>query len=115
AIDRATRGLMQRPDAPTAIFYSDDQTAAHGCRTLRALGLRSPDDVSVVGFGDNPVCEWLEPPLSTVRQPSREMGCVALEMLVERMLDPRRPADHRVLPTEWVPRASIAPTREAEQ
>lgn len=111
AIARATIELMRRPDAPTAIFYSDDQTAAHGFKALKSLGLRIPEDVSVVGFDDNPLCQWLDPTLSTVRQPSREMGQVALEMLLQRMIDPRRPAEHRVLPTQWVGRESIAPPK----
>ena len=118
AISAATREVLDRSDPATAIFYSDDQTAAHGYVALRAMGRRVPEDVSVVGFDDNPLCQWLDPALSTVRQASDEMGRVAMEMLMGMLGDPRERAaaaageasrvEHRILPTQWVPRRSIA-------
>lgn len=112
-IDSCTRQLMSRPDRPTAIFYSDDQVAADGYRTLQAMGLRIPTDVSVVGFDDNPLCRWLTPQLASVRQPSMEMGKAAMEMLLDEMSPrpgqkPRAP-EGLTLPVEWVARSSIGP------
>jgi LacI family transcriptional regulator len=45
-------------------------------------GLRVPDDISVVGFGDRPEACWVDPPLATVRQPLKEMAASALRLLV---------------------------------
>ena len=109
----STHELMSRSPRPTAIFYSNDHVAAEGYRTLRAMNLRVPEDVSVVGFDDSPLCRWLEPALSTVRQPSIEMGQVAMSMLMEMLQtpvgQPRRPARKATLPVQWIARASIGP------
>jgi DNA-binding LacI/PurR family transcriptional regulator len=110
-INECTRGLASRRDRPTAIFFSDDQVAAEGCCTLRAMGLRIPADISVVGFDDSPLCRWLDPPLASVRQPSVEIGRAAMEMLLsvigrKEIADSNSP-ERRTLGVEWVPRASI--------
>lgn len=116
-IDGATRKAMDRPDRPTAILFSNDQTAAHGAMALRRLGCSIPQQVSIVGFDDNPLCQLIDPPLSTVRQPSMEMGKAAMEMLLELFNRRRNGAPpalksamvpHVVLPTTWVPRKSLA-------
>jgi DNA-binding LacI/PurR family transcriptional regulator len=115
AVAAATRSAVDRPDPATAILYGNDQTAAHGYVALRAMGLRIPDDVSVVGFDDNPLCQWLDPPLSTVRQPSAEMGRVAMERLLEIVsrqswesaAGANGDSPHVVLPTTWIERGSV--------
>lgn len=118
-IAQCTRQLLSRPDRPTAILFSDDQVAAEGYRTIRAMGLSVPDDVSIVGFDDAPLCKWIDPPLATVAQPSVEMGRVAMEMLLDT-LQFTRPAESPqtrqvTLPVQWIPRASIgAPNRSKE-
>jgi DNA-binding LacI/PurR family transcriptional regulator len=108
-----TRQLLDMPDRPTAIFFGNDHTAAHGYRAIKAAGLRIPEDISVVGFDDDPLCRWLEPQLSTVKQPSLEIGRTAMEMLLQ--LPENRPASTEAvsasmtIPTVWTPRASIGP------
>ena len=84
-VDRATREALVRPNRPTAIFFHHDGIAADGCRTIRALGLRIPGDISVVGFDGLPLGRYLTPTLATVRQPTREMGAAAMEMLLALM------------------------------
>ncbi len=111
-IASCTRELMSRADRPTAIFYSDDQVAAEGYRTLRSMGLRVPDDVSIVGFDDSPLCRWLEPALASVRQPSMEMGRAAMRMLLDGIAHQQAnktpaPMGRVTLPVEWLPRASV--------
>ncbi len=82
---RSSRAATSRPWAPT--------------RRPGSLGLRIPEDLSVVGFDDLPTCEWLSPPLTTVRQPLEEMGRVAartlLQLLDGRPRCPPRGAGHR--------------------
>jgi len=103
-----TRQLMSRPDRPTALFCSCDAIARAAYRELLALGVRIPDDLSVIGFDDDPLAEWLTPPLTTLRQPFHNIGQSAMELLCQRMDNPTAPIEHRVLPVELISRASLA-------
>jgi DNA-binding LacI/PurR family transcriptional regulator len=76
----AARTLLDRPDRPTAIFAANDPQALGVYQAARALGLRIPEDLSVVGFDDLPVVAWVEPPMTTVRQPLGEMAAAATEL-----------------------------------
>ncbi len=113
-VERGVHRLMERSDRPTAIFCTNDINAMRTYAPLKALGLRVPQDVSVVGFDDLPFCPYLDPPLSTVRQPFEEMGRIALEMLLKRIEIKKRGekemgAEYRLLTPMWVPRGSTAP------
>jgi DNA-binding LacI/PurR family transcriptional regulator len=102
------RALLQRPDPPTAIMTGDDLQALGVYRVARELRLHIPEDVSVVGFDDLPVAEWVGPPLTTVRQPLVEMAETASE-LVLAMARGEQPAQARVeLSTELIVRESTA-------
>jgi DNA-binding LacI/PurR family transcriptional regulator len=74
------RGLLARPDRPTAIFTSNDMQALGVYQAAREAGLRIPEDLSVVGFDDVPVVAWVDPPLTTVHQPLTEMAATATEL-----------------------------------
>ena len=72
----------------------------------RRIGLRIPQDLSVVGFDDLPVARWVSPPLTTVRQPLAEMGRAAAQMLGE-IIEDRPLRSRRVeLSTELIMRES---------
>jgi DNA-binding LacI/PurR family transcriptional regulator len=107
-VDQCTRELMNLPVPPTAIFCSCDAVARGVYRSLGQLGLCVPGDVSVVGFDDDPLAEWLTPGLTTVRQPFSEMGQAAMEMLSTLMDDPGAQVESRILPVEIVLRGSVA-------
>jgi LacI family transcriptional regulator/LacI family repressor for deo operon, udp, cdd, tsx, nupC, and nupG len=72
-------------DRPTAVTCYNDLVAIGLCRALGELGLRVPDDVSVVGYDDVPLLEFLTPRLTSVRVPTREIGRVAAEILHEEI------------------------------
>jgi len=72
-------------DKPNAILCSNDQTAAILMRTLVQLGHKIPGDIAVAGFDDVRYARLLAPPLSTIRQPCRELGRSAVQMLLERI------------------------------
>lgn len=108
-VEQAAHDLMRRDDAPTAIFCSCDGVAKMLYRKLAQMNLRVPQDVSVVGFDDDPVAEWLPPPLTTVRQPFHEMGKAAIDLLSNLMQNPDKPVEHRTLPVTIVERSSVAP------
>jgi LacI family transcriptional regulator len=108
---------LSRP--PTAIFASSDAAAFGGLAAARERGLRVPDDLSVLGFDDiveaSSVGVGLSGGvgLSTVRQPLREMGRVAVQRLLALLADRSRPAARVVMETELVVRSTTAPPRRA--
>lgn len=90
ARQEALRLLAQR-DRPTAIFAAHDETAMGVLSAARDLGIRVPEDLSVIGFDDIREAAFVNPPLTTIRQPSREIGYAAAKGLVG-MLDGSMPA-----------------------
>jgi LacI family transcriptional regulator len=79
---RAARELFALKQRPTAVFAANDDMAAGVIRVASESGLSVPRDVSVCGFDDTPMSRQIFPSLTTVRQPSREMGrTAALELL----------------------------------
>jgi len=117
-VTAATKDLMSRPAPPTALFCSCDAVARSASRALMGMGIRIPQDVSLVGFDDDPLAEWLTPALTTVRQPFSAMGQAAIEALCKRMANPAAAVEHLVLPVALVRRASLAApggTVDAEQ
>ena len=106
------RALFGLADPPTAIFACNDLQALGVYQAAREARLHIPEDLSVVGFDDLPVAQWVGPPLTTVRQPLVDMAVAAAE-LVLRMADGELPAQPRVeLATELVIRESTAPPHD---
>ena len=94
---------------PTALVCAGDELAAVAMRTLWSMGLRVPDDVSVMGYSDFSFAALLHPALTTVSQPFVEMGRVATQILLEKLT--RRPQKQDspseiVLPTKLTLRNS---------
>jgi LacI family transcriptional regulator len=98
--------LLDRPDRPTAIFAGSDFQALGVMRAARELGLSIPDDLSIVGFDDLSVTEWIGPALTTVRQPLREMATTAAQMVFTLARGERPPNERIELATELVVRQS---------
>jgi LacI family transcriptional regulator len=84
----ATKVLLASKEAFTALFAFNDISAMGAIRALRELGRQVPDDVSVVGFDDIQSAAFQNPSLTTVRQPLREMGRAAAEILLKRINRP---------------------------
>ncbi|TXK40702.1 LacI family DNA-binding transcriptional regulator [Nonomuraea sp. C10] len=101
--------FLTLPEPPTAIFAGCDETAFGVMEAARARGLRVPDDLSVVGFDDTQIARMASPPLTTVRQPLREMGGVALRRALRLAAGERIDSHHIELATELVVRGSTAP------
>lgn len=100
------RRLLELSPPPTAIFAANDVTALETIAVARSLGVRVPDDLSIVGFDNVPESALGDPPLTTVEQPIQEMGREAVRLLLELIDDPARPAARVVLPTRLVVRRS---------
>ncbi|MET7333202.1 substrate-binding domain-containing protein [Nonomuraea sp. NPDC005650] len=101
--------VLDLPRAPTAIFAGCDEVALGVMEAARARGLRIPEDISVVGYDDTQVARMAAPPLTTVRQPLREMGGVALRTALRLTAGERIDSHHVELATELVVRGSTAP------
>lgn len=81
---RGANRLLDLPDPPTAIFAANDDTAAGVMRVAGERRLAVPRDLSVCGFDDTPIARHIFPALTTVRQPTQQMGEAAtLELLKE--------------------------------
>ena len=91
---------------PDAIVCANDQMAIGVLRALAARGVRVPQDVAVVGFDDIFPASLGDPPLTTVRQPIRELGERACERLFERIAEPSLRPKVELLPIELVLRSS---------
>ncbi|MDT0317233.1 LacI family DNA-binding transcriptional regulator [Streptomyces millisiae] len=105
------RALIDLPEPPTAVFVCSDHMAIGGYEALAEAGLRVPDDVSVVGFDDLPEARWVTPPLTTVRQPLKEMGGAALRTLARLIAGEDVESPRTELATTLVPRGSTAKRR----
>jgi LacI family transcriptional regulator len=106
--------LLDLPQPPTAVFAGSDETALGVIEAARTRGLRIPEDLSVVGFDDTPVARLVAPPLTTVRQPLREMGAVAVRTALRLAAGEKAYSHHVELATELVVRESTAGPRGAE-
>ena len=87
----ATDELLARGERFTAMFVANDQMAYGAMLSLYNHGYRIPDDMSLVGFDDQYLSAYTLPPLTTVRQPSTEMGLAAAQAIL-RLLDGEEPA-----------------------
>ncbi|MGW8767202.1 LacI family DNA-binding transcriptional regulator [Streptomyces sp. NPDC055815] len=106
---RGARELLALPEPPTAVFAGSDQQAMGVYEAARQGGLSIPRDLSVVGFDDLPMCQWLSPPLTTVRQPLEEMGRVAARTLFQVLEKQPLVTPRMELSTELKVRLSTAP------
>jgi LacI family transcriptional regulator len=89
-----------------AVFAANDEMAAGIIDAALAAGLSLPDDLAVVGFDDTRIAAMTRPRLTTVRVPMSNMGAAAIDLLVQRLDDPKRPATKLILESELVVRES---------
>lgn len=109
----AAEKLLSLPERPTAIFASNDEMAAATCTVAHKMGLRIPEDLSVVGFDDAPIASAMYPALTTVRQPYLGMARRALSIL-NAAGDTIRASDtqmRHMVPHDLVPRESTGPLK----
>ncbi|MER7832333.1 substrate-binding domain-containing protein [Streptomyces sp. NPDC095602] len=106
---RRMRELLDLPEPPTAVCVGSDAWAAAVYGVLAERGLRVPDDVSVVGYGDLPEARWAVPGLTTVRRPLAGMAGAAVSLLVRSARGEPMDGLPVELATELVVRSSTAP------
>jgi LacI family transcriptional regulator len=106
--------LLAMAQRPTAIFAGSDETALGVIEAARTRGLRVPEDLSIVGFDDTSVARFAAPPLTTVRQPLREIGAAALRRALLLAAGEKVDSYHVELATELVVRESTAPPAQGQ-
>ncbi|MEN3308265.1 MAG: LacI family transcriptional regulator [Micromonosporaceae bacterium] len=105
----AARRLLGAPDRPTAVFAANDLSAIATIEVAGGLGLRVPDDLSVVGFDNIPDSALSTPSLTTVNQPIHEMGRRAVNLLIHLIRGETIESTHITLATSLVVRQSTRP------
>lgn len=107
----AMRRLLGNDDRPTAVFVANDQMAIGAIAAIQAAGLCVPEDVSIVGFDDIDVAEFLPTPLTTLRQQFTLAAHDGMEQLI-RAIDGAVPAHPtHLVPITFVDRSTTAPPR----
>ncbi len=97
----------------TALVCGNDQMALGALRALHETGLRVPEDVSVVGFDDDLVVAYYEPPLTTVRQDYFQQANLGIEYLIQLIDNPDTARGHKVIVPELIVRQSTGIARKA--
>ena len=114
---RGARRILDAPQPPTAIFASDDDTAVGAIHYAHEAGIRIPAELSVAGFDDVPISQYIWPTLTTVRQPIQLLGSTAAQMLIDALRSDkavRMDSVATILEYEIVERDSCAPPPPAQ-
>jgi LacI family transcriptional regulator len=104
----ATELLTRRP-RPTAIMVANTRAAIGAIAAASSLGISIPQDLSIVGFDDIPVAEFLVPPLTTLRRPLAAMGARAVQLVLDLIDGQSVESEMLEAPNELVVRGSTAP------
>jgi DNA-binding LacI/PurR family transcriptional regulator len=104
--EHAMTRLLERRPALDAVFAASDLMAAGALRALRRAGRRVPEDVAVIGFDDDPVAQYTQPPLSTIRQQVEEQGSTMARHVLALIERTPAPDPETLLPTALVRRES---------
>jgi GntR family transcriptional regulator, arabinose operon transcriptional repressor len=109
--DRTALGTIMEAQSPDAIVCANDRTAAQLIPTLLRIGRRVPEDVRVVGIDDVEYAKHLPVPLTTLRQPTRQIGDAALAAMLERVARTHLPTRDILLNCELIVRDSCGALR----
>jgi DNA-binding LacI/PurR family transcriptional regulator len=101
--------LLRMLPRPTAFFAGNDMIALGVLLAIRGMGLRCPEDISVIGFDNLDFAETTSPSLSSVHQSGYQLGATAARIVLDRVSGDASPAKHCVLQTELKVRGSVAP------
>lgn len=102
----AMNQLLAGETRPDAVFAVSDTLAAGAMAAIQQAGLRIPHDIAVVGFDGSELADMVSPPLTTLAQPSREIGRRACELVLQKIIRPDSPPQCMIMQGELVVRAS---------
>jgi len=100
--------LFSKGNRPTAVFCSNDILAIGAIEGARQIGLRVPNDVSIIGFDNMQISSFVSPTLSTISQPTYEMGRMGAEVVINRLEKKIQEPVHQFLDIKIVVRESTS-------
>jgi LacI family repressor for deo operon, udp, cdd, tsx, nupC, and nupG len=110
---RAAEALLAERRRPTAIFCFSDEMAMGALEAVRRAGLRCPSDVSLIGFDDIRFSQYLDPPLTTIRQPMERIGREAVRVLLDILTTRSASLQRVILPYEFIIRSSTTAVKQS--
>ncbi len=111
----AASELLRDANPPTAVFAANDEIAGGVWKTLANRGIRIPEEISLMGFGDREDFSILEPSLTTVTVFQEKIGAELAGMLLRKLQNPEVPLDSRTFPCQIVERNSCAAPRSQKK
>lgn len=109
---RAMNELLALPERPTAVFVAGDEMAIGAIEAIHEAALRIPEDISVVGYDDIYMAQYITPKLTTVRQDTETIGQHAASVLIEQIVNKKRVTTRDVIPVNLMVRQSTGPVPE---
>lgn len=94
---RVTRQILNLKERPTCIIYPDDFTSIGGINEIKGMGLRIPEDISVAGYDGISYSQVVEPPLTTIKQDTANLGGKAAKHLIDLIERPKTTLVERVI------------------
>lgn len=108
---QAMQELLALPERPTAVFVAGDQMAIGAIDAIHEVGLRIPEDLSVVGYDDIELAKFITPKLTTVRQDTDTIGQHAANLLIEQIVNKKRVMTTDIIPVDLIVRHSTGPVK----
>jgi DNA-binding LacI/PurR family transcriptional regulator len=106
---RAAVEILSRQPRPSALFAGNDVVAYGAIQAIKEAGLSVPADISLMGFDDDLLSRYLNPPLTTVTNPAQGLGAEAARLLISKLKGKPLPCPRTVLPTALALRESCGP------
>jgi len=102
----AMQKILKSSSIPTAVFAANDLDAIGAMRAIKEKGLKIPEDIAIIGFDDIQLTSYVDPPLTTIKQPIFEMGTTAISLLVQLIEGKEKEHPKVELPTQLIIRKS---------
>ncbi len=99
--------LLAQTSRPTAVFMGNDLMALGAMRAIGEAGLRIPDDISLIGYDNLEISAYFSPPLTTIHQPKRRLGKLAVTTLMNAINDQPTADKVRMIDPELIVRSSV--------
>jgi LacI family transcriptional regulator len=110
----ATMRVLSLPERPTALFLNNNLLSLGALLAIKELGLKCPDDIALIGFDDHPWAAVSCPPLTVVRQPAKQIGQIAAEMLSSLIAGEQPSEAQIIMDCKLVLRESCCPSHEPQ-
>lgn len=107
--------LLEREDAPTAVFTANNLMTIGALHALRDRGVAVPSQISIIGFDDLDFAELMSPPLTVIARDARLQGALAMELMIKQLTNgASTQPEHSMVDVQLVERGSCAPPREMQ-